>query len=99
MRTCRVCGILLPFGSILSVQKHNVGCICKVCHKYKQREKAKRLYLNGIHKAKMCKEPDKKICVVCNKSFWTSYSKSVCCGKECKCIRQKEIEKLWRLNK
>ena len=99
MRTCRICGIIIPFGnSSMNVKRqYRAGRICKVCYKYEGRIKANRLYLNGNQRAKMCKEPDKKDCVICGKSFWTAYSKSVCCSKECKCIRQKEIEKQWRI--
>lgn len=97
MRACKVCGILLPFGSLLDLPRHyKAGRICKYCYKTDKNTKAKEMYPDI--KINRCKEPDKKECDICNKSFWTAYKKTTTCSEDCLKQKKSNTNREWRIN-
>ena len=98
MRTCNKCGIVIPLNnSTMNAPKSwGVGKLCKICTKYANRERALKYYYTSDIKARRCKEPEQKNCVICNKSFYTAYKIKITCSKECANIRKKETDKRHR---
>lgn len=91
-RFCRFCGI--GIGEKNSPPKSwGVGLVCKVCTKYMNREKALKYYHTSDIKARRCKEPEKKECSECKKTFWSAISFKVTCGDECARVRKNRLQK------